>query len=118
MELIDELKKLSQSSFHLCNNVIRLALIELRLAEQSIPIVAGLILLGIILAASAWVGLLALLITYLVSIGIRAEWSLLCAIILHVLAILWIVIAIYKYRNNFTFPATRRQLNHVSKKNF
>jgi len=101
--------------FSLIGKVVTLAGYEAKLAGRSLIVIIILSLLAGVLFATTWLGILAMLFMYLVSLQLSWQISLFILIIVNLCCLAIILCVMNKIKKNLLFPETREQLREVSK---
>ncbi len=108
------IKNVAQSFFKLVIDLKNLAAAEAKLAMQSLVNLIILAVVGLLLAITTWICILAMVVASLVSIHVSWLSSFFVVALLNVLALCIVGLYIVRMKNNLTFQATRRQLRSLS----
>ena len=112
--IIDEVSGALAGAKALLGNALDLVALEAWRASVAIALILACGALGVIVAAAAWLGAMAALVLWAMAAGISGEAAL-SVIVMGNLAIagalLWLCVRLSR---DLRFPATRRQLRHVS----
>jgi uncharacterized membrane protein YqjE len=107
---------LLQGSRSLASDVSELAWLEAQLAKKNLIRIAVLVGLFALLFTVAWLGFAALITVYLTSLNFTWLESIAIVVGMHGVLLLVISFLITRARSNLTFKATRRQLQHLRRK--
>ena len=108
--LLDNATALWSDLKSLAHDHLELAALETKRAGESlVAIIAFAIVVGV-LCVTAWMGIIAALVLWLVSLGLAASLAVLIAVVVNLLAAFGCVLAIRKSSHALLFPATVRAL--------
>ena len=96
--------------FSFVKNIISLAGLEARLAGRSIILIIVLSLLSVCVLTSTWLCMLGFVFLYLYSLKMSLLFCMFVIFMMNILLLLIISMLLCKYKNNLSFPATRRQI--------
>lgn len=109
--VLDSVKALWSDLRGLLHDQLELVALETRRAGHSlVAMVAFGIVVGI-LVVSAWLGLVAVLVVWMISAGLGPILALLIAVGVNLLGAFGFVLAIRRKSHHLTYPATRRSLH-------
>lgn len=106
-----QLISLVRNYLAIVGNIFDLALLEVKLAGQSLKALCILIGCIFILLFGTWLSLLGLLFVILLSLGLKPIWVFLTMTLVHIVLMGLVLYLMNTYRQNLSFKATRRQLS-------
>lgn len=105
-----QLVSLVRNYFAILGNIIDMALLEVKLARQSLKALCILIGCIFILLLGTWISLLGLLFSGLFLLGLKPVWIFLTMTFVNIALMVLVLFLMNNYRQNLSFKATRRQL--------
>jgi len=114
--LLHDAQSLWQELRGLAHDQLTLAVLETKLAGQSLVTMIAAGLMIAILLVSAWLGLLCAVVLWLVAIGVTASVAVLLAVTANVVCALILYGVIRRQRRHLQFPATLRSLRPLVSK--
>lgn len=112
--LIDDARSLWRELVGLLHDRLQLAALETRYAAQSL---AGMIATGVMVAVllvSAWLGLLAAVVVWLIHLGLMASIALLAGVLVNLVLAAQLYRSILRQSQNLGWPATLRSLKQFN----
>lgn len=95
-------------------NLLELFTFEIRRAGQTLMWLVALGAVAALLIITAWFGLMAALVLWIVSLGVTWAVAIAAIALLNLLVAGLVIVFCVRLSRNLLFPATRRQLNAVS----
>ena len=114
--LLEEAKSLWHELRGLAHDQLTLAALETRLAGKSLVTMIAAGVMIALLVASAWLGLIAAAVLWLISIGVVASIAMLLAVGANLVSALMLYYVIRRESRHLQFPATLRSLRPLLSK--
>lgn len=100
--------------FRLVSQITGIALLEARLAGISLIYIIGLLLCGLILIFSIWLGIEILLVFWFNALGLSPAMALCSVLGINIILLIPVYICIMQLQKNIMFPYTCKQLQVTS----